>query len=168
MRSYATDPEIIPPRGSAQSGRVNDRSLETLASLLDDVFRIPGTNLRFGFDPIIGLIPGFGDLVSGLASFMIIFAAWQRGLPRVTVARMVANVALDSLLGSMPLVGDVFDAAWKSNRKNLDLLQRDAGLGSRRKAWHDWAFLVGIAFVIALLITIPIAVAVWLISLARR
>jgi hypothetical protein len=103
-----------------------------------------------------------------MASFLIIFAAWQRGLPRVTMARMVANVALDSLVGSMPLIGDVFDAAWKSNRKNMDLLQRDAGLGSRRQAWHDWLFLIGLALIIALIVVIPIAVLWWLISMAKK
>lgn len=169
MHPNAAEPEIIPPRSSAaRTSRIDDQSLERLASLLDDIFRIPGTNLRFGLDPIIGLIPGIGDLVSGLASSLIIFAAWQRGLSRVTIARMVANVALDSLLGSMPLAGDLFDAAWKSNRKNLDLLQRDATVRRRSNAWHDWLFLIGIMLVIALLVTIPIALVWWLISMAKR
>ncbi len=169
MYPNAAEPEIIPPRSSAaRASRIDDQSLERLASLLDDIFRIPGTNLRFGLDPIIGLIPGIGDLVSGLASSLIIFAAWQRGLPRVTIARMVANVALDSLLGSMPLAGDLFDAAWKSNRKNMDLLQRDSTIRRRSNAWHDWLFLLGIMLVIALLVAIPIALVWWLISMAKR
>jgi hypothetical protein len=168
MRPYSAEPEIIPPGSSGKSSRIDDQSLERLASLLDDIFRIPGTNLRFGLDPIIGLIPGVGDLVSGLSSSLIIFAAWQRGLSRVTIARMVANVALDSLVGSMPLVGDLFDAAWKSNRKNLNLLQRDTAVGPRRPEWHDWLFLIGIMLVVALLIMIPIALVWWLISMAKR
>src|SRR5436309_870896 len=106
------EPEIIPPGSKSKESHLDDASLETIARLLDDVFHIPGTNIRFGIDPLIGLIPGIGDLITSVASFLIIFAGWKRGLPRVTISRMVANVAIDTAVGSIPLVGDVFDAAW--------------------------------------------------------
>ena len=167
MRENA-EPEIIPPRGRAQrSGRaqgaegLDDATLNLLASLLDDIFRIPGTSIRFGLDPLVGLVPGIGDLLTGAASFLIIFSAWQRQLPRVTVARMMANVAIDTLVGSIPFLGDAFDAAWKSNRKNLNLLQRGTADTSRHQGWRDWLFLAGLIALMLVLIAIPIGV-LWL------
>jgi hypothetical protein len=157
------EPEIIPPRGRAKSAEgLDDATLNLLASLLDDIFKIPGTSIRFGLDPLVGLVPGIGDLLTGAASFLIIFSAWQRQLPRVTVARMMANVAIDTLVGAIPLVGDAFDAAWKSNRKNLNLLQRATTDTSRHQGWRDWLFLAGLIALMLVLIAIPIAV-LWLI-----
>ncbi len=163
------EPEIIPPRRTASGEQgLDDATLNLLASLLDDVFRIPGTAIRFGLDPLIGLVPGIGDLITGAASFLIIFSAWQRQIPRVTVARMMANVAIDTLLGTMPILGDAFDVAWKSNRKNLHLLQRATVDTSRTQGWRDWLFLFGLVLIMLLLIAIPIAV-LWLaIHLLRR
>lgn len=161
------EPEIIPPRSQPKEARLDDASLETLTRLLDDVFRIPGTNIRFGIDPLIGLIPGIGDLITSVASFLIILAGWQRGLPRVTITRMVANVAMDTLVGSVPVLGDMFDAAWKSNRKNLKLLQRPATESSRRKnTFTDALFLSAIALVLLVLAACPFVV-LWLL-LHRR
>ena len=76
------EPEIIPPRRT-RAPVITDEQLEHLASLLDDIFRIPGTGIRFGLDPLIGLVPGLGDFITGAMSFLIIYGAWQRGLPRV-------------------------------------------------------------------------------------
>lgn len=150
-----TEPRIIPP-----SKGLDDASLNLLASLLDDVFRIPGTTIRFGLDPLIGLVPGIGDLITSAASFLIIFSAWQRRLPRVTVARMMANVAIDTVLGTFPFFGDIFDTAWKSNRKNLNLLQRATLSDSHRQDWRDWLFLLGLVVLMGVLIAIPI-LALW-------
>lgn len=140
--------------------------LANLARLLDDMFHIPGTNIRFGLDPLIGLIPGFGDFITSIASFLIIYAGWQRGLPRVTITRMVANVAIDTLLGSVPIVGDVFDVAWKSNRKNLNLLQRTSGGGQTKNALADTLFLVAIVAVMVVLLVSPFLV-IWLLVRGR-
>ncbi len=159
MRSRMPEPEIIPPGESPRerSEGLSDDTLAFLASLLDDLFRVPGTPIRFGLDPIIGLIPGIGDLITGAASFLIIFTAWQRGLPRVTVTRMVTNVVIDTLVGSVPVAGDMFDVAWKSNRKNLTLLQRASVPGKRSQSWKDWLFLFGIVLALATVIVVPIA-----------
>lgn len=154
------EPQVLPPV-SAVSG-LSDQALEALATILDDAFRIPGTQFRFGLDPLIGLVPGLGDAISGAASFLIIYAGWQRRVPKVTLARMVANVAIDSLVGSMPVVGDAFDAAYKSNRKNLNLLRRAQLDTRRRQQWHDFLFLLLIAVAIAALVAIPLVV-LWLI-----
>jgi hypothetical protein len=140
----------------ADRAAFSDDTLSTLASLLDDIFLIPGTRIRFGLDPLIGLVPGLGDMLSSVASFAIIFAAWQRGLPHVTVGRMVTNVAIDTLLGSIPFAGDLFDVAWKANRKNLNLLQRASGPVAREQRWRDWLFLAALVAVILVLASIPL------------
>jgi hypothetical protein len=166
MSYKPVEPEIIPPE-PPEGAALTDDSLAVLASLLDDVFRIPGTPIRFGLDPLIGLIPGLGDLIGGIASFVIIFAAWQRGLPRVTISRMLANNAIDTLLGTVPFVGDVFDVAWKANRKNLNLLQREAGR-PRRQQWRDWLFLAAVAIAAVVLMAIPVVVLWFIVQAVRR
>lgn len=100
------------------------QELERLAHLLDDRFRLPGTNLRFGLDGLLGLVPGVGDAVAGLIGLYLIRQARRHGAPGWLIARMLGNVGLDTLLGSVPLVGDLFDFAYKSNRRNVRLLLR--------------------------------------------
>lgn len=164
------EPQVIPPRRSVRevAPALDDETLDFLASLLDDAFRIPGTAIRFGLDPLIGLIPGIGDLITSVASFLIVFSAWQRQLPRVTITRMVANIAIDTLVGSVPLLGDAFDVAWKSNRKNIALLKRSSGPVRRNQSWRDWLFLLGIVVLLGVLVAIPIAVLWLLVHFLRR
>jgi len=159
------EPQVLPPERDVSG--MSDEGLETVATLLDDLFRIPGTSIRFGLDPLIGLIPGFGDAVSGFASFLIVYSAWQRQLPRVTIARMVANVALDSLIGAVPFLGDMFDAAWKSNRRNIELLKRAQYTRRREQVWHDWLFLLLVVLAIVALVMVPILLLWFVINLIR-
>ena len=84
---------------------------------------MPGTSFRFGLDPILGLVPGLGDLVSPLFTVGLIWQARDLGIPRVVLLRMIFNVAIDTLVGLVPLLGDLFDFAWKSNNMNLALLE---------------------------------------------
>lgn len=158
MNQELPPPEIIPPgKSDSQRGTpIADRQLADLAHVLDELFHIPGTNIRFGLDALAGLIPGLGDTITGLVSLLIVFAGWQRGLPRVTLARMVANIAIDSILGALPLVGDIFDVAWKSNRLNLELLRRAERWPSRKQTAGDWSFLVAAVMVIAALVALPL------------
>lgn len=100
------------------------RRLETLAEWLDSRFRIPGTNLRFGLDPLIGLVPGLGDAAALLPAIYLILHAQRLGAPRSLLVRMALNVGIDSLVGAVPLLGDLFDAAFKANRRNVALLRR--------------------------------------------
>jgi hypothetical protein len=160
------EPQVLPPL-QPRSG-LSDEQLDLVASLLDDVFHVPGTSIRFGLDPLIGLIPGLGDALSGFASFLIVFAAWQRRLPRVTIARMVANIGLDTLVGAVPFLGDAFDAAWKSNRRNVTLLKRTEYDPRGRQVWTDWLFLFGIILVIAALVMVPLVVLWFLIHILRH
>ena len=98
--------------------------LERLADLLDSQFTLPGTNVRFGLDSIFGLIPAVGDAIGLFASLYILTRLERLGLSRWARARMLGNIAVDSLVGVVPLAGDVFDVAFKANRKNLALARR--------------------------------------------
>ncbi len=98
--------------------------IEALASLLDTAFIIPGTNWRFGFDALIGLVPGIGDALTTALSVWLVKEAHALGAPAHLIARMLGNIAIDGVVGAVPLVGDAFDLVWKSNRRNLHLLRR--------------------------------------------
>jgi hypothetical protein len=95
-----------------------------MARLLDAAIQIPGTRFRFGLDPLIGLVPGIGDIIGAMFSTFIIFQAARLGAPRSTLVRMMANVAVDTLVGEIPLLGDLFDFGWKSNIRNVALLEQ--------------------------------------------
>ena len=99
-------------------------SIEDLARLLDTRWEIPGLGVRFGVDAVAGLVPVVGDLATGLVSFYIVHRASELGASRPLVARMVANVVIDTVFGSVPLLGSVFDVFFKANRRNLRLLRR--------------------------------------------
>ena len=93
-----------------------------LSYLLDERFRIPGTRQRIGLDGLLGILPGVGDTVGALLSIYILFEAIQIGVPRSTLLRMIANIALDTVVGAIPVAGDIFDVAWKANKKNVALV----------------------------------------------
>ncbi|HEX2115644.1 MAG TPA: DUF4112 domain-containing protein [Alphaproteobacteria bacterium] len=99
------------------------RRLERLAIVLDSAIVIPGTRFRFGIDSLLGLFPGGGDVVGAALSGYIIYESWRAGVPAPGIARMVANVLADTLLGAVPVAGDLFDAFWKSNLRNIDILR---------------------------------------------
>lgn len=106
--------------------------LERLAGWLDDRFRIPGTGLRFGLDALIGLVPGIGDTATAVSAAYLIARAAGLGVPRRILLRMAANAAIDLLVGTIPLLGDLFDIGFKANRRNVALLRRHAGRLRRR------------------------------------
>jgi hypothetical protein len=156
-------PEILPPQRSRfhkANGVFADENLDVLSHVLDDWFRVPGTSIRFGLDGIIGLVPGLGDIIGGLASSIIVVAAWVRGVPYVTLLRMVVNIAIEVLLGTIPLLGDAFDIAWKANRRNYALIVRHLE-HSRRQTWRDWVFLILIGLVLAATFLAPIFLILW-------
>lgn len=98
--------------------------LDRLARLMDSAFVIPGTNIRFGADSVVGLIPGVGDLVTAGMACFIIMEANRMGAPKHLIARMIANVAIDGVAGSVPVIGDIFDLAFRANLRNMKLLRR--------------------------------------------
>jgi hypothetical protein len=116
---------------AARSRRERIARIDALATLLDTAFVLPGTNLRFGLDGLLGLVPGIGDIVTTAMSLYIVHEARELGAPGHVIARMLGNVALDGIIGAVPLVGDIFDVMWRANRRNMRLLQdwltRDAG-----------------------------------------
>ena len=138
-----------------------DSTLRSLEILLDEAFRIPGTSFRFGIDGIIGLVPGLGDVLAGLLSLVIPVAAWMRGVPYVTLVRMGLNLGIGVLVGSVPILGDIFDVAWKANRRNYRLLQLHLR-EPRRHTWRDWAFLLLLVFVLGVIFAFPIVLFTWL------
>ena len=97
--------------------------IDALATLMDTAFLVPGTQIRFGLDALIGLVPGIGDAVTTLISLYIVSEARALGAPPLVVARMIANVALDGFVGAIPLAGDAFDVAFRANRRNMALLR---------------------------------------------
>ena len=154
---------IEPDRWGRGAWLFRDRTLKGLEVLLDEAFRIPGTGIRFGLDGIIGLVPGLGDVVAGLLSLVIPLAAWARGVPYVTLTRMAVNLGIGVLVGTVPVLGDAFDIAWKANRRNYNLMRRHLG-EPRRHTWRDWAFLLALAVALAMVFAIPAALAVWLLA----
>ena len=114
---------------------------------MDDVFRVPVIGWRFGLDALIGLVPGLGDTSTALVSFYILAAAVRYRVPKITMLRMGLNIGIDYVFGSLPVVGDFADAWWKSNRKNLELLQKRATVSAeeaRSGRTSDWLFVGGI------------------------
>ena len=107
-------------RPRSRSARI--ARIDVLATLLDTALVIPGTGVRFGLDALIGLFPVVGDAITTALSLFIVHEAYQLGVPGHVVARMIANVALDGVLGAVPLVGDAFDVLWRANRRNVRLL----------------------------------------------
>ncbi len=99
-------------------------NLRALARLMDSAVAIPGTNIRVGLDSVIGLIPGVGDFAGAAMSGYIVLAAARLGVPTPVLVRMVANVAVDGVVGSIPLLGDLFDVGWRANLRNTDLIER--------------------------------------------
>jgi hypothetical protein len=98
-----------------------------LAVMMDGAFRVPGTRFRFGLNSVIGLPPGVGDGILALISLWIVWQASELGLPRVKLARMVGNVLIEGVLGSIPLLGDLMDVAWKANLRNLRIVEDHLG-----------------------------------------
>jgi hypothetical protein len=145
--------------GSSPEARV--AGMRRLQGFLDEAFRVPGTNFRFGWDPIIGLVPWLGDLLTALMSCAIVFQAHQMRVPRVVQLRMLLNVVIDAAIGIVPFIGDVADVFWKSNTKNLALLERHAAAPGPPRA-GDWAFVVFVLLSIVAVAAIPVLVMYWL------
>lgn len=119
-------PQTATGTAAANSVQSDDSALErlrTLSTLLDSSFRIPGTNIRFGIDPILGILPVAGDAVSSLISLYIILEGYRAGASQSVLAKMLALAAVDFVAGSIPVIGPVFDAVWKSNEWSVTLLE---------------------------------------------
>ncbi len=144
-----------------------DKHLERVGWLMDEVFRVPVLGWRFGLDALLGLIPGLGDTSTSLVSFYILAAAVRYRVPKITLLRMGLNIAFDYVIGSLPLVGDVADAWWKSNRMNLELLRKRATVSAdeaRSGRASDWLFVGGIIVVLIVLAIASFAISIYLLA----
>jgi len=142
-------------------------ALRRISELLDSAFAVPGTNYRIGLDPIIGLVPMVGDLASPLFTIVVLWQGRDFGIPKIVQLRMIFNSAIDALIGAIPVAGDLFDFAWKSNQMNLALLEHHA-YEERRASAGDWIFVVAMILLVVLIAAVPFIVAGWLIAMAVR
>lgn len=162
MRAYRAeqikiDGDAIRPQGRSVEVEQN---LERLGWLMDDLFRIPVIGWRVGLDALVGLIPGVGDTATTLASLYILTSAVRYRVPKITLLRMGLNLGIDYAVGALPLVGDLFDAWWKSNQKNIDLLRQRATVSAseaREGEISDWLF---VGLIILLLVGLAVGAAV--------
>ncbi len=138
--------------------------LRNLSNLLDNAIPIPGTDYRIGIDPILGLIPGGGDTIAAVLSAYIVIEAARLGLPRESLIRMVFNLIVDTALGSLPFLGDIFDATWKANVKNLALIESHLALPQKSKK-VDRVFLIFLIIVLMLIVMIVTFISVVLFRL---
>ena len=157
IRTATPDPTALSKTPDRAAG------VRALARLLDSAVGIPGTNLRFGLDALIGLVPGVGDLAGAALSGYIVLAAARLGAPKPVLLRMVLNVGIDTVIGSVPLLGDLFDAGWRSNTRNTDLLDRY--LESPVEAKRGSAALV--AGVVALLVLLAVGAVALTVAVLR-
>lgn len=118
---FAWDDDL--PASASSEERAAIRRTRTVAQLLDDAIPIPGTNYRIGLDPLIGLLPISGDIVTGLIGLYVVAEAALVRAPLALLVRMLVNLALDVVIGAIPVVGDIFDAVWKANVRNVELLE---------------------------------------------
>lgn len=135
--------------------------LRKLADTMDSAYRIPGIGMRVGADGILGLIPGVGDFFGLLVSSYFILVAAQMRVPRAVLARMFVNVAIDSAVGAIPVLGDLFDFVWKANRKNLALLEGTVGNPQTAKK-ESILFLICLGLIMIVTLALIVAAIVWL------
>lgn len=135
-----------------ERGRVEvEKGLDDLARYLDGLFRIPGTEWRFGLDALIGLVPNVGDTLTSLASFYILFAGVRYGVPKITLLRMALNIGIDYLVGSIPFLGDAFDFFWKANQQNMNLI-RERATGHGKGKTSDYIFIFALIGLLILIL----------------
>jgi hypothetical protein len=145
------------------------RRLRRLSYLLDNAVRIPGTPYRVGIDPILGLLPGGGDFVGTALSAYIVLEAARLGIPRAALVQMVSNIMFDTLLGTVPVLGDLVDVTWKANAKNIALLEEHLDVPHpQQRQQVDWLFLAlllgGLLLVVVVVAAISVIILRWLLS----
>lgn len=156
-RPDALNPEVVDPRIA---------DVEALARWMDYAFTLPG-GFQFGLAGIVGLIPGIGDVMDALLSLYIIIRAVKLRIPRIAVARMLVNVGIESLAGAVPFAGDLFDVAFKANRRNYVLLKNHLTQPARQKS-ADWFFVVLTLLLAIVSIALPVFALIELVKLLSR
>jgi len=148
--------EVLPRQGQERRNSSLDPFIEVVSRLLDTIFLVPGTRIRFGFEPIIGLIPILGNQATSLMSAALLYRSVQHRLPRIALVRMALNILINGVIGMVPLIGDLFVLWYKPNIRNYRILQRYAGHADAVTK-NDWLFvslLIGTTFFLMVCITI--------------
>lgn len=166
MACYKLDPMATSTPTQAQTSTPAERQhsprfrrLRQISHWLDNAIPVPGTEFRFGLDPILGLIPGAGDGLAAFLSVMIIWESAQLGASRPTLIRMILNVLFETVVGVVPLLGDLVDVAWKANVRNLDLLEQELDkpqFSQQMNRWFLILVLLGLGAILLGLILIPL------------
>jgi len=138
--------------------------VKVLADWLDQRFTIPGTSIRIGLDPILGLIPGIGDVIANVAGSTILIIAAQSRLPKIVLLQMGLNVAMNAMLGAIPVLGDIFSIWFRSNLRNAQLLERYVNTEGRASTLGNWIFVIAVIGGIILLLVAILIATVWLIK----
>jgi hypothetical protein len=147
--------EVLPKNAPASAK--DDPLIAFLARLMDNQFVIPGTNLRFGLDPLLGLLPGWGDAASSFVSALLILKSARAGVPKIVISRMALNIVINAVVGAIPGIGDAFSFWFKSNAKNYALHQKHAGT-ARQPSTRDRLFVGAIlGGVIVMLLVLALA-----------
>jgi hypothetical protein len=163
-RSNDPEWEVLPPE------RKGEKQVEPLfrwiALLMDNLIRVPGTQMRVGIDPLIGLIPGIGDTGAAMVSALALIQAARQGVPKIILARMSVNILLNELIGIVPLFGDIFSFWFKSNARNHELIKqhaRNGGFG-RKATRGDWLFVIGVLVALVAIVLTGLAVTAYVIA----
>ena len=158
--------EILPPEDQSRSQR-RSASLESrfrwLALIMDDFLRVPGTKFRFGLDPIIGLLPGIGDVTSAIVSAIAFVHAARSGVPKILLARMAMNILINELVGIIPGLGDAFSFWFKSNVRNYELLRGYSAAPARSRR-GDWIFVIAVLTLLLIIVCAGLIVTVFVLN----
>jgi hypothetical protein len=156
MMPSAPTPPDTSASSSLQPGGKGPPWAEQLVRFLDDGLVVPGTRYRVGFDGLLGLlVPGAGDAMTAAGALSLFWLALQRGVPRVVLARMAINIALDATVGAIPILGDLFDFVFKANRRNLHLIERATREPSRRRTAGDYVVVALFGLLILSAVSLP-------------
>ena len=158
--------EVLPPE--TKGAQPVEPLFRRIALLMDNLIRVPGTQFRFGIDPLIGLIPGLGDTGSAMVSALALIQAARRGMPKIILARMATNILLNELIGIIPGIGDAFSFWFKSNVRNHELIKKytAASAPSRKSNRSDWIFVVGVLLALGLIVGAGIFVSLFVLQQA--
>ena len=158
--------ELLPPEDRHRRQSI-EPLFKWLALIMDNVLRVPGTNFRFGLDPIIGLFPGIGDTVSAIVSALALVYAARSGVSKIVLARMATNILINEFVGIVPGIGDAFSFWFKSNARNYELLKRYAAAPQRSRK-SDWIFVFAVLALLFLIVFAGVIVSMlFLLTLVR-
>ncbi|HEY6154110.1 MAG TPA: DUF4112 domain-containing protein [Candidatus Udaeobacter sp.] len=169
-KSKVAEWEVLPPEDQPHSER-SSASLEShfrwLALIMDDFLRVPGTKLRFGLDPIIGLLPGIGDVTSAIISAVAFVHAARSGVPKILLARMAMNILINELVGIIPGLGDAFSFWFKSNVRNYELFRRYSAAPAKSRR-GDWIFVIAVFGLLFLIVCAGLIVTLLVLDVIGR